>query len=449
MKAFAVVRNRISNAHPDHRAIAQGMVWVALFVFLGKLAGAAKEMTIAYRYGVSDQVDAYLFIYNLINWPVGVWFSILTIVLVPLAARIRQTASTELPRFRAELFAFALVLGCDLALIFWFGLPVLLHASWVGLSISTVNIATDIVPDMVALAPLGILISLFSAWMMASGRHANTLLEGVPALAILVTLLILPSDGVEPLIWGTLAGFICHVTSLAVPLAWRGEIETPRFTSHSAQWPPFWQGFGIMLVGQTLMSFIGIIDQFFAARLDTGAIATISYANRILALILGLGATAVSRATLPVFSRIKSQQGKQLQRISMFWVQLMIVFGVVTLIISWWLAPWIVKLLFEHGAFTARNTEAVTEVFRYGLAQMPFFFPSLVLVALLASHGKHNMIAISGSTNLLVKTGANYVLVPIMGINGIMIATGIMLMVSFVQLYWFAVMVIKQRETAG
>ena len=31
----------------------------------------------------------------------------------------------------------------------------------------------------------------------------------------------------------------------------------------------------------------------------------------------------------------------------------MIVFGVVTLIISWWLAPWIVKLLFERGAFTA------------------------------------------------------------------------------------------------
>ena len=72
--------------------------------------------------------------------------------------------------------------------------------------------------------------------MMSSERHANTLLEGVPALAILAALLILPADGVEPLVWGTLAGFICHVASLAIPLAWRGEIETPRFTSHSPQW---------------------------------------------------------------------------------------------------------------------------------------------------------------------------------------------------------------------
>lgn len=449
MKAFTAIRKRISNAHPDHHAIVRGLVWVALFVFLGKLVGAAKEMVIAYRYGVSDQVDAYLFTFNLISWPVSVWFSILTVVLVPLVAGIRQNASVELPRFRAELFAFTLVLGCDLTLIFWFGLPMLLRSSWLGLSISTVSIANDITPDMVALIPLGILASLFSAWMMSSGRHVNTMLESVPALAILVALLVLPSDGVEPLIWGTLAGYICHVASLAIPLAWMGEIEMPRFTSHSPQWAVFWQGFGIMLVGQTLTSFIGIVDQFFAARLDAGSIATISYANRILALILGLGATAVSRATLPIFSRIKSQQGKQLQRIAMIWVRLMFVFGAVTLIISWWLAPWIVKLLFERGAFTARNTENVTEVFRYGLTQIPFFFPALALVALLASQGRHNLIAISGITNLFVKTGASYVLVPIMGINGIMIATGIMVMIAFIQLYWFATMKLKQSETTG
>ncbi len=447
MNIFGAIGNRISNLNPDHHAIVRGMIWVSLFVFLGKLAGAAKEMVIAYRYGVSNEVDAYLFIFNIITLPISVWFSILTIILVPLAARIRQDASADLPRFRAELLAFALVLGCDLTLIAWFGLPVLLHSSWVGLSESTLSIATDIIPDMIALIPLGVLISLFSAWMLSSERHANTLLESVPALVILAALLILPHDGVSPLVWGTLAGFIFHVASLAAPLVWKGEIEMPRFTSHSPQWPVFWQGFGIMLVGQTLTSFTGIVDQFFAAHLETGAIATLSYSNRILSLILGLGATAVSRATLPVFSRIKSQEGKQLKKIAMFWVQLMIALGIVTLIISWWLAPWIVKLLFERGAFTARNTEAVTEVFRYGLIQILFYFPALVIVALLASYRKHNLIAISGITNLLVKTGANYVLVPSMGINGIILATAIMYMVSFIQLYWFAATVLKQRET--
>ncbi|CAA9891299.1 hypothetical protein METHB2_390033 [Candidatus Methylobacter favarea] len=39
---------------------------------------------------------------------------------------IRNISSAELPGFRAEIFAFAVVLGGDLALIFWFGLRMLL-----------------------------------------------------------------------------------------------------------------------------------------------------------------------------------------------------------------------------------------------------------------------------------------------------------------------------------
>jgi len=446
MKVFSGIRKRISNLHPEHFAILRGMIWVALFVFLGKFAGAAKEMAVAYRYGVSHEVDAYLFIFNLISWPIGVWFSILTYVLVPLASRLRQDDSRDLPRFRAELLAFSLVLGCDLALIFWFGLPILIRSSWLGLSIETVNVAIEIIPRMVALAPLGILVSLFSAWMLSSGRHANTFLESVPALAVLVAVLVLPQSGAEPLVWGLLAGFTLHVLALATPLAWKGEIERPRFTSQSPQWSHFWQGFGIMLIGSGLGSFSSVVDQFFAAQLDTGSITTISYANRVLALILGLGATAISRATLPIFSRMKAQSGAKLQRIAILWAWLMFLLGIITTMVSWWVAPWLIKLIFERGAFNAANTKIVTEVFRYGLSQVPFYFPSLALVSLLASHGKHKLIAISGSMNLFVKAGANYLLVPLLGMNAIILSSGIMYMFSLFLLYWFGSRLLKYDE---
>jgi peptidoglycan biosynthesis protein MviN/MurJ (putative lipid II flippase) len=107
------------------------------------------------------------------------------------------------------------------------------------------------------------------------------------------------------------------------------------------------------------------------------------------------------------------------------------------MLISWWLAPWGVKLLFERGAFTAQNTVAVTEVFRYSLAQLPFYFPGLVLVSLLASRRHHKFIAIGAGINLFVKIGANYLFIPLMGIKGIVTATAIMYMASFITLYWF------------
>ena len=42
--------DRLRNAHPDHHAIALGVAWVALFVFFGKIAGAAKEMAVAWYF---------------------------------------------------------------------------------------------------------------------------------------------------------------------------------------------------------------------------------------------------------------------------------------------------------------------------------------------------------------------------------------------------------------
>lgn len=417
---------RLRDAHPDHHAIARGMAWVTLFVFLGKLAGAAKEMAIAYRFGVSAEVDAYLFVFNLVNWPVGVWFSVLTFVLVPLAARIRQGASAELPHFRSELLGASLLLGLALAFLSWLGLPLLLHSSWVGLPGATLTMATNMVPTLSLLAPMGIIISLFSAWMLAAGRQANTLLESVPALTILLTLLVFPGGGVASLVWGTLAGFAFHVVSLAVPLVWQGEIETPRFNRQSPQWTLFWQGFGIMLAGQTLMSFTSIADQFFAAHLGTGAVATLSYANRILALIIGMGAMAVSRATLPVFSRAQAQGGEQVHRVAAHWVRLLFALGVAAVIVSWWLAPVGVKLLFERGAFSAQDTANVAEVLRYGLTQVPFYFAGIVLVSLLSSQGRYQVIAAVAGINLFVKLIAMLILTPALGIKGIALSNSVM-----------------------
>src|SRR3546814_9659439 len=49
-------KQRLSNLHSDHRRIAQGALRVAFFLLLGKAAGAFKEMAVAYRYGVSDEI---------------------------------------------------------------------------------------------------------------------------------------------------------------------------------------------------------------------------------------------------------------------------------------------------------------------------------------------------------------------------------------------------------
>ena len=431
------IRQHLANPDSQHRQIALGFVWVSLFVLVGKLAGAAKEMTIAWRYGVSATVDAYVFVFNLVNWPVSVWFSILTVVLLPLAARLRSDTPTELPRFRAELLGLTLLLGLALGLLAWLGLPALLRAGWLGLSGPALQQALHMTGGLAWLAPLGTVISLFSAWLLAAGHHRNTLFEAIPAFTLLLALLLPPGWLPEPLVWGTVAGFALHAAALGAPLLRRGELAVPRLAQRSPAWRVFWASIGIMALGQALTSLTNLVDQFFAAGLGEGALSTLSYANRILALVLGLGATAISRATLPVFSREAAQGGTRVQALALTWAKGMLLFGLGVLLAGWLLAPWAVALLFERGAFTAQDTQAVAGLLRYALLQVVFYFPALVLVSALAAQRRHGWIALSGATNLLWKLPLTYWLVRPYGLQGLVLSTVLMYALSAALLLWF------------
>ena len=83
------IYRHLADPQSRYRKIATSFVWISAFVLIGRLASAGKEVTIAWRYGVSETVDAYVLVFNLLNMPVLVWFTVLTAVLVPLVKRWR------------------------------------------------------------------------------------------------------------------------------------------------------------------------------------------------------------------------------------------------------------------------------------------------------------------------------------------------------------------------
>lgn len=435
-KIFSRIRRHLANPNSHHRRIATGFVWVSLFVFIGKLAGAAKEMAIAWRYGVSETVDAYVLIFNLINWPVSVWFSILTVVLVPLVARLRHDDPKELPRFRAELLGLTLLLGLGLGAFAYFGLSAALSWGWTGLSGKALQEALKMTPGLALMAPFGLAIGLFSVWMMACGYHRNTLLEAVPAIVILIALLAPPSWLPEPLVWGTVTGLALQTVALAWFLRRSGELQAPLLGFHSPAWRGFWSILGIMSLGQFLTSFTTVVDQLFAADLGTGALSTLSYANRLLALMLSIGATAIARATLPIFSEAQASRFDGIVPLARLWSRWMFLMGVVAAVLAAIVAPMVVELLFQRGSFTEQNTRSVAVIFRYALIQTPFYFAALVLVSALASAKRYSMIALSGAMNLLFKLLFAFLLVKSMGLLGLVASTVLMYVLSACFLYF-------------
>ncbi|WP_332879712.1 murein biosynthesis integral membrane protein MurJ [Massilia sp. S19_KUP03_FR1] len=423
MNFLSTLGTRFRTADPHHAAIFKGMLTVAVFTLLGKLISAGKEMAVAFRYGLSAEVDAYQFLYSLVSWPIGIWCSVLTAVLVPLAGRMRDADKGAIPRFRSELLGFGLLIGTVLALLAWPTIHVVLASGRSGLPENTALFAEAALPGVILLLPFGMLVSLQSAWMLSAGRHINTLLDSIPTLFIAGAILFFPGGGIDPLVWGTVVGFVFHLLALLIPMARRNEFESPAFALASPVWRWFWQGFGIMIGGQALMSFTVIVDQFYAVSLGTGSVATLGYANRVLSLILGLAAIAVSRATLPIFSTAAPEWSAKIHSVAAYWARLMFVAGIAVMLLSYMAAPWVIKLLFERGQFSAADTAIVVDVFRFGLPQLPFYFSCMVLVSYALSQHRYKLIFYSGVIGCVAKLAGNLLLVPPLGVNGIALGT--------------------------
>lgn len=424
----------LARLHADHRRIALGAARVAFFLLLGKVVGAFKEMAVAYRYGVSDVVDAYQFTLTIANWLPLTLVGAFSVVLIPVLVRSRYQDANGHQQFLRELQGWALLVGAVIAVGTYLAWPLVLDYVGGSLSTSVQGMSSLLILGFAPAALFTIWTGLSAARLRAHERHVNTLLDSVPALVILTWVLLAPvGSGVWPLLWGTLVGYALQ-SLILVGFARRADQvrARPTFSRTAPQWSVLASAAGIMLVGQLAMSLVGPIDQYTAANLGANANSTLGYAARLLALIIGIGAASVGRAALPVLADIQSRgDAGHARRLALKWSGVMLLAGLGVMLLGWVLAPWGVAFLFERGAFTAQDTASVAHVLRWGLVQLPFYFGVLILVQLLASQNRYWIMALIAVANFLIKVVMNEVLAPHMGPAGIMLATGVMYALSY------------------
>jgi peptidoglycan biosynthesis protein MviN/MurJ (putative lipid II flippase) len=146
-----------------------------------------------------------------------------------------------------------------------------------------------------------------------------------------------------------------------------------------------------------------------------------------------MGAMAAARATLPIFSDIRRQGDvPRARRTALIWALATLAAGLACAVVSWLLAPTVIALLFQRGAFTPQDTVSVASAFRYGLLQVPFYFALLVVWQLFASEGRFKLVANISLLAFAVKVVGNFVLVRQFGVAGVQISTALMYASAFV-----------------
>lgn len=400
----AAWRKRLSAMSDANRSILGGLWTVAIFVVLAKGIGAGKEILVAYRYGTSGVVDGYLFVFNLAQWPASVFFSVVSFVLIPYLVRLRIESPSVATELQQALIPITLVLGIAVSLIVAAVLWWLVDSGSTGLTELGREAALRGLPWLAPTVVFAFLTAVYSTWLMSQRKHANTFLEGMPALGIAVLLILWPTElvtqgSVLPLAIGTLLGFAVQAQLLhwMTGARWRPSSPKPVFE----HWEVLRNAFGIVLLAQIVITSSTIVDQFFALRMGEGVLATLSYAQRLMALVLGLSATVLTRAMLPVFSGIDDQA--QSLALAKRWSLRCAISGCVGAFLVFVLAGPVVQAFFERGEFSPEDTRSVAIALAVLGAQLPFYLASLVLVQWIGAIRRPGWLLVASVAGLATK----------------------------------------------
>jgi putative peptidoglycan lipid II flippase len=253
--------------------------------------------------------------------------------------------------------------------------------------------------------------------------------------------------GIYALAVGTVVGFLLELALLAPGVRRLGLSFLPRWHGVDSTLAGVLKQYLPMVVGAFLMGCTGMVDQSMAAHLGSGSVASLSYGNKIVAPLLGIGSLSIGTVVFPHFSRmVVARDWKGVHTtLKRFGFVVLCVTVPVTLGLIFWSTP-LVRLLFERGAFQAGDTLVVSHIQIFLVAQIPFYLLTILVVRLLSSVNKNAVLMQAAMINLVLKVILNIVLVRWMGVAGIGLSTALVSLASLI--YCFS-MLNKEMRTVG
>ncbi len=403
------------------------MAVVAVMTLLVKLTGAAKELVVAGYYGTGDVVDAFLFAYLLPSFVISVLAGSFSAAMMPTYIRIRNSKGEEAAR---QLFTSLLVIGVLFLLISAAILaalaPTLLSLLGSGFSKQTMELTQALFYWLLPVVVLTGSGHLFATIINASERFAIVALApAITPLCAVIALITLGTEwGIYALAFGTVLGAGIELLVLITAAARKNIPVLPRWNGMTEELRTVIGQYSPMIAGAFLMSSTVLVDQSMAAMLEPGSVATLNYANKVVAMLLGIGSMALGTAVLPHLSRLTgSEDWAGLRHTFRTYTRLIIFTTVPIAALLFLFSEPMINLLFERGAFTAQDTRQVAQAQAYYLLQLPFYMLGILAVRLISAAAKNVVLMKVAAVGLPLNIVLNYIFMQRMGVAGIALST--------------------------
>lgn len=435
-----------------NRRIFAALLTVGGLTAFGKLAAMVKELLVAHQFGTSDALDAFLIALLIPGFAIDVVAASFNAALIPTYIRVRERDGNEAAqRLFSGIVLFSLVLLAAVSLLLLFVEPWLLPILSSGFSAEKLELTRSLFYILLPLLALGGLATIWGAVLNAGERFALASVAPIltPVIAALALLIGGKTWGIFALAVGTLLGAALGLLLLAWGLRRQGMLLLPSWHGGDPAIRQVMQQYAPMIAGAMAMSSTGLVDQGMAAMLAPGSVSTLNYAYKLIALVVGLGSTALGTAVLPHFSRLVAQEAwDAIQHTLQTYVRLVVVITVPLTLVLGFFSESIVHVLFERGAFNTRDTQIVAQTQLFYLLQVPFYLLCTLYVRLISSLCANHILMWGAIINLLVNVVLNLIFIQWLGVAGIALSTSVVYMVSLLYLVVMLKRTLKRKSVA-
>ncbi|TCS73722.1 murein biosynthesis integral membrane protein MurJ [Effusibacillus lacus] len=416
-----------------------------------KIALFIKELVIAYHFGTSDVLDAYLIAYTIPAFAVNLIAGSFNAALIPTYIQVQESENrAEVQKLFSNVVVLSFLLLVFVTLVLGISAPYILSIIGSGFTREKLALTQNIFYFLLPTIAITGVTTIWAAVLNASERFVLSSL--VPILTPLVTVAIIiffgSEWGIYTLALGTIVGSLFEVMFLGFGLKQQRLSLRPKWYGTNTATKQVITQYLPMIAGAFLMGSTGIIDQSMATMLNSGSVSVLNYGNKIVAAILSTCSTVISIVVLPYFSKmVASNNWTGIKSTLMLYAKIVIGISIPLTIILIYFSDSLVELLYERGAFTNEDTRMVANVQAMYFLQIPFYILGIVMVRLISAF-KANQILMKGAIiSLILNIVFNYLFMNWMGIAGIALSTSVVYLVSFI--YLLSMLLKLLRRTAG
>jgi len=426
-------------------SFARSLFAVSSLTLLSRFAGFARDTVTAAILGAGPVADAFFVAQRLPNLFRSLFAEgAFNASFVPLYTREKvQHGNESAQKFAGEALAMMVTILIPFTLVMILAMPWVMRILAPGF-VSTpdkfnlaVTLSQITFPYLMLISITALQGSVLNAHQKYAPAAAAPILYNLTLIAMLFGTLWLVLDIGLALAWAvTLAGIIqylwllyhCHCHGLPIPFM------RPRLTPRVRQ---LFRQIGPGALGAGAAQINIVVSTILASTLPTGAVSYLFYADRLNQLPLGVIGIAVATTLLPILSQhVQAGEGEKARHYFSRAVVLVTAIGLPAAVGLIMAARPIIQTLFQHGAFTATETEATAAALAaYAIGIPAFLLVKVFSTSYFAHHDTRTPVKIAliaMATNII----SAFFLIKPYGHIGIALASGIATWVNAGLLLW-------------